>query len=86
MCSIIQIYTCYTFNIYQEENEVDILGYRLLVPEDNQDSVYLYNDYTIIMDNGQYIITFKLLEPKVFAISMESGQSVHYRSQIIVLY
>ncbi|XP_053405017.1 nuclear pore complex protein Nup133-like [Mercenaria mercenaria] len=37
---------------YQEDNEVDLLGYRFLVPENSQDSVYLYNDYTIIMDNG----------------------------------
>lgn len=37
---------------YQEENEAEILGYKLLVPDDSQDSVYLYNDYTIVMDNG----------------------------------
>ncbi|KAL4238721.1 hypothetical protein ACF0H5_003428 [Mactra antiquata] len=34
---------------YQEDNELDALTYRLLISNDN---VYMYNDFTIIMDSG----------------------------------
>ncbi|KAH3854403.1 hypothetical protein DPMN_096945 [Dreissena polymorpha] len=37
---------------YEEEKETEILGYKLVVPENKQEIIYLYDDSLIVMESG----------------------------------
>ena len=41
--------------IKQEENESQILNYRLLTPDPHGEEIYLYNDTTVVVDSGKLI-------------------------------
>jgi len=38
----------------QEDQELELLSYKLLLPEDRQSTVYMYNDYSVVIETGMY--------------------------------
>ena len=51
--------------IFQEDNEIDILKYKLLYPYNRAEEIFLYDDYTIVMTTGMLLYKLKTIASTV---------------------